>query len=177
MVDNMEVQRLLSETLFLVFDLGQTETGFVAALGERVLFAKTIRCKDVDEMIVAVARAIRFQGEQHTPSNGPKGVVALEGSHLDRNPRTYCELCQLIGAAKAPAFVIRSMDVYVLTTTEIDSALSIFGDRKRGIRIAADRSGFTGKTQHEYDAWAIYQAALGMRQMDIIMALQEAGDE
>jgi Holliday junction resolvasome RuvABC endonuclease subunit len=87
--------------------------------------------------------------------------IAVEGVYHDKNVQTTIKLSKLVGAISAYG-LFEGVPSYVLPTATIDRSLGILGDRKRGNKNLGQMIIGKGKTEHEYDAWAVLHVGMGV---------------
>jgi Holliday junction resolvasome RuvABC endonuclease subunit len=140
----------------LALDMNTKATGSILFKDGELHNRVCMYAKDIDVMAVIL--------EQHLNVFRPD-VVATEAAYMGENAHSYGLLCEMIGmvrswCARHDVFLI------ILTTSQIDKATGVRGDRKAGNRALAKHEletllVATNITEHECDAYAVGIAAMG----------------
>lgn len=93
-------------------------------------------------------------------------VIAIEAAYMGENAHSYGLLCELNGMVRLWCMRHRK-DMVKLTTSQIDRATGVRGDRKAGNRALAKYELETIDparriTEHECDSYALAIAAMGV---------------
>jgi Holliday junction resolvasome RuvABC endonuclease subunit len=142
----------------LGLDPNTKQTGWCAIYMDGTYESGVIECPDSDMLPwEAMAREILI----FISDNG-YDFVAIEGVYQGKNPKVTLDMARLVGAIKVGCWLTDETIAYELPTATIDRALGILGDRKRGNRNLGEMIIGEGKTEHEYDAWAVLHVGMGV---------------